>query len=283
MRFNQPLFFFVLLTLVAAARLCHVEILWAEETLPLAAAEQVLHGKTLYRDVWFDKPPLVAAVNLLWGARDSWPLRLAGALYQLLACWLAFRFARDLWSPAEGYWAAGLVGFFLTFDFPSAVIPLASDLLLVVPHLAAVWLAWKRRPFASGLCLGVGFLISPKALFVAAVCAIWYPSGVFLMAAGFLVAAPSALALPARDRFGLGGAAGSSIAGTRAGARIEAARFGRFCVTASGRRGNDDAGASSWPRSRRGRSRRFWMTPSSGDSGRSRYKAWGRPLSESPR
>jgi hypothetical protein len=187
-RFNQPLFFFVLLSLVAAARLCHVEILWAEETLPLAAAEQVLHGKTLYRDVWFDKPPLVAAVNLLWGARDRWPLRLAGALYQLLACWLAFRFARDLWSPAEGYWAAGLVGFFLTFDFPSAVIPLASDLLLVVPHLAAVWLAWKRRPFASGLWLGVGFLISPKALFVAAVCAVWYPSGVFWMAAGFLAA-----------------------------------------------------------------------------------------------
>ena len=37
-RFNQPLFFFVLLALVAAARLCHVEILWAEETLPSSLA-----------------------------------------------------------------------------------------------------------------------------------------------------------------------------------------------------------------------------------------------------
>lgn len=184
-RFKLQLFFFALFTLLAATRLCHVGILWAEETLPLAAGQQMLHGKALYRDIWFDKPPLVAAVDLLWGANAGLPLRVAGALYALLACWLAFRFARDLWSPREGYWAAGLLGFFLTFDFPSAVMPLASDLLLITPHLAAVWLAWKRKPFWSGILLGVGFLISPKALLVAAVCVLWYPAGAFWMVAGF--------------------------------------------------------------------------------------------------
>jgi len=197
-RSNQSRFFFVLFVALAAARFCHVGILWAEETLPLASAQQMLHGKMLYRDIWFDKPPLAAAPYLLWAARDGWPLRLAGALYALLACWLAYCFARDLWSSREGFWAAGLLGFFLTFDFPSAVIPLASDLLLVAPQVAAVWLAWKRRPFWSGALAGIGFLISPKAVFVAAVCAVWNPSGLLLLIAGFAAvngAAAVALAL----------------------------------------------------------------------------------------
>jgi hypothetical protein len=185
MRFNRW-FFLALFAVLAAVRLCHSGILWAEETLPLASAQQLLHGKMLYRDIWFDKPPLVVWPYLLWAARDGWPLRLAGALYVLLVCWLAWRFARELWSPREGYWAAALLGFFLTFDIPSAVMPLASDLLLVAPHLAAVWLAWKRRPFWSGALAGIGFLISPKAVFVAAVCALWNPAAILSLAAGFL-------------------------------------------------------------------------------------------------
>ena len=185
MRFNRWWFFVALFAVLAAARLCQRGILWAEETLPLAAAQQMLHGPMLYRDIWFDKPPLVAVTYLLWGANDGWALRLAGALYVLLACGLAYGFARDLWSAREGYWAAGLLGFFLTFDFASAVMPLASDLLLVAPHLAAVWLAWKRRPLWSGALLGVGFLTSPKALLIAPVCLLWNPAGWLGLTAGF--------------------------------------------------------------------------------------------------
>lgn len=185
MRFKPSLVFAVLFLLLLVARMCHVGILWAEEGLPMASAAQMLHGKALYREIWFDKPPLVTAVYLLWGVRSGWLLRLAGALYGLLACWIAYRFARGLWSAAEGFWAAALLGFFLIFDFPSAVVPLASDLLLLAPHLAAVWLAWSRRPFASGVMTGIGFLISPKALFVAAACALWNPGAILPMAAGF--------------------------------------------------------------------------------------------------
>ena len=185
MRFNYRLFFVALFAILAASRLCHLGILWAEESLPLAVAQQITDGRTLYRDIWFDKPPLVAGLDLLWGARDGVPLRLAGALYALLVCWLAFRFARDLWSEREGYWAAGLLAFFLIFDFPSSVMPLASDLLLVAPHLAAIWMAWKSRPLACGVWLGIGFLVSPKAVFVAAACVLWYPAGALWMAAGF--------------------------------------------------------------------------------------------------
>jgi len=185
--FKPRLFFPALAVLLLASRLCHVGILWAEESLPLAAAGEMLRGKTLYRDLWFDKPPLVATWPLLWGAADGWLLRLCGTLYVLVACWIAYRFAREVWSEREGLWAAGLLAFFLSFDLPSAVIPLASDLLLLAPHLAAVWLAWKRKPFWSGVMLAAGFLISPRAVFVAAACALWNPAGIAWMAAGFAV------------------------------------------------------------------------------------------------
>jgi hypothetical protein len=63
------------------------------------------------------------------------------------------------------------------------VIPLAADLLMLAPHLAAVWLAYKRRPLWAGALAGVAFTISPKGVFVLVVCAWWGPSWALL--AGF--------------------------------------------------------------------------------------------------
>jgi hypothetical protein len=182
----------ILFLVQLALRLCHRGILWAEETLPLAAAQQMHAGKVLYRDIWFDKPPLMPALYWALGAQAGWTLRLAGAFYALLACWIAYRFARDLWSEREGLWAAGLLGFFLVFDFPAAAIPLAADLLMLAPHLAAVWLAYRRRPFWCGTLAGVAFLTSPKAVFVLAACVLWYPAGAALMTAGFLAVGSAA-------------------------------------------------------------------------------------------
>src|SRR5450756_595589 len=90
------LFFLLLFALLVAARLCHVEILWAEETLPLAAAQQMRAGKVLYRDIWFDKPPFAPVLYAALGGEAGWRLRLAGALYALLCCAIAWGFARDL-------------------------------------------------------------------------------------------------------------------------------------------------------------------------------------------
>ena len=41
------LFFLLLFALLLAARMCHIDILWAEETLPLAAAQQMRAGQVL--------------------------------------------------------------------------------------------------------------------------------------------------------------------------------------------------------------------------------------------
>ncbi len=172
---------------LAAARFCHVGILWPEETLPLAAAVQMWEGRVLYREVWFDKPPLLPAAYLLWGAQPGWPLRLAGALYVLAACLLMWRLGRRLWGEREGRWAALLLAFFLTFWIPAAVLPLASDLLMLAPHVAAVCLALEGRSLAAGMAAGVAFQINPKGLLALAACLLFAPRAWRRATAGFLL------------------------------------------------------------------------------------------------
>ncbi len=181
------LFFAALFAIILAARLCHVNILWAEEGLPLAAAAQVIRGKVLYRDIWFDKPPLLTWTYVIWGGGDGFPLRLAGAVYALLACWTAWRFGRDLWGRKEAFWAAGLLAFYLVFDIPSAVTPMAADLTMLAPHLAAIWLAWRGRAFWSGVLAGVAFLVNAKGALVLAACLVWNWRAAPLLVAGFAV------------------------------------------------------------------------------------------------
>ena len=67
-------------------------------------------------------------------------------------------------GPREGLAAALLFGFFLTFGIPAAVIAMAPDLLMVLPHIAGglSGMAWPgvperagRRRGAAGECQGV--------------------------------------------------------------------------------------------------------------------------------
>ncbi len=180
--------------MLLAAHLRHAGVLWAEEDLPLAVALQMKRGAVIYRDVWFDKPPLVPAIYLLWGAMTGPVLRVAGAVYALIACLLAYGISKKLWGETEGLISAGLIGFYLTFDTHSAVLPLAADLLLLVPHLAAILFAVRRHAFLSGVAAGVGFLFNTKAVLVVAACAVFVgPSALLPLALGFVV--PNALAL----------------------------------------------------------------------------------------
>ena len=179
------------------SRLCHLNILWADEDYHLAAAIQMLHGKMLYRDLWYDKPPLSAMVAMLFGAWPGWPLRIASSLLGVASCAVAFRFASGLWSRREGYWAAGWLAFSLIFYLPAATIPLEPDTLMILPHLAAAYLAWKQKPLAAGLAAGLAFAMNLKGLTVLLVCLVFAPAAwpVFAawLLAGFLI--PNALLL----------------------------------------------------------------------------------------
>jgi hypothetical protein len=189
------LFFCGLFAVLLTAHLCHSGVLWEGEDLPLAAALQVKRGAALYRDVWFDKPPLVPLVYLLWGAATGPILRMAGALYSLIACMLAYAIANQVWSRREGMLAAGFLAFFLTFDTHSAVIPIGADLLLLVPHLAALLFVFRKQFFWGGFAAGVGFLCNAKAVLVLAVCALFAWPGVLPLLTGFAV--PCLIALGA--------------------------------------------------------------------------------------
>jgi hypothetical protein len=173
--------------------MCHARILWTDEDYHLAAGIQTLHGKLLYRDLWYDKPPLAAWLYAATGAFPGTPLRIFDAFYILAICVAAYRFARDLWTEREGLWAAGLIAFFLSFDHAFAVIPAAPDLLMILPHIVAVHCAWRGRAFQAGLWSGVALLVNTKGLFVLAMCALLAWRGIALLLGGFLI--PNAVVL----------------------------------------------------------------------------------------
>ena len=187
------LFWLCLFAFVLAFRLCHANILWADEDYHLAAAIQVLDGKLPYRDFWYDKPPLNLVFYLLFGARTGVALRIADTLFVGLCCALIYRFAAQLRSRREGFFAAGALAFFLVFYLPPGIIPLEPDTFLLAPQLAAVYLAWRGKPFLAGLAAGIAFQLSPKGVFVLASAALFAPAGLGTLTLGFLL--PNAIVL----------------------------------------------------------------------------------------
>jgi hypothetical protein len=169
-----------------ASRLCHLDILWTDADYHLAGALQMLHGSVPYRDFWFDKPPLTALFYMLIGARAGAPLALACALYVFLACVLAYQVAVRMWGEREGLLAAALLGFYLIFYLPAAVIPLAVDQAMLVPHLAALACLLAGFPAAAGVAAGIAFFFNVKAVFVLAVCLLWRPARWARIMGGFL-------------------------------------------------------------------------------------------------
>ena len=184
-RRRDILFWACLSACILASRLCHVNVLWADEDYHLAAAIQVLHGKLPYRDFWYDKPPLNLLFYLMFGAHEGIALRVADALFVCLCCALAYRFAAQLWSKAEGYIAAALFAFFLIFYLIPGVLPLEPDTLMLAPHLAAVYLAWTKKPILAGVMAGLAFQLNVKGVFVLAFAALG--GSLFSLTAGFFI------------------------------------------------------------------------------------------------
>jgi len=176
-----------LIVLLACFRFAHVHLLWTDEDYHIAAAIQILHGKIPYRDFWYDKPPLSALYYLAIGGYSGWLLRLLDAAYVLAACWLCYKIARRWWSEAEAFAAALLFAFFMAFYLPTAVIPFAVDALMMVPHLAAIYLSARRQPFWAGIFAGIAFLVNAKGLLVLLICALWLWRDCLLLAIGFAI------------------------------------------------------------------------------------------------
>jgi hypothetical protein len=57
----------------------------------------------------------------------------------------------------------------------------------MLPHIAAVYCAWRGRPFVAGLWSGIAFLFHTKGIFVLAMCALLGWRGLAPLLAGFLI------------------------------------------------------------------------------------------------
>jgi hypothetical protein len=192
----------IILAIFAVAlftRLLHSNVLWVEEAYPTTAALNILAGRSLYADFWFDKPPLFPLLYTLWGAQTGALLRIAGASYITVCAWLMARVA--------GNWLAGaLLAFFLIFDVPAASMVLGPDLLTLAPVLGAVLL--RGRPIAAGAVLALGFHVNTKAVLFLPLLWSWQAVVSFLLVAAPAFLMPGYLeqvwrwgALYARDTF----------------------------------------------------------------------------------
>lgn len=182
---SAPRMFVMLFAALLLGRLAHVDVLWVDESYGLAAARAMLDGESLYRHLWFDKPPLYAWVYLLAGGNIGWPLRVLGSAFCVLCCGLAYGLSRRLWGEREARTAASLLAFFLLFGIPSATVSLAPDLLTIPFALGAVWLAADRRPAWAGFVAGAALLANAKVLFLLPVLVAWCWPEILAMLGGF--------------------------------------------------------------------------------------------------
>jgi len=184
---ERNLWLAALFVFLLATRLCHLHILWAEEGYGAAGALQILNGKALYRDIWFDKPPLAAWLYVLWGALPGWPMRIAGTVLAWLAAFAAFRCGARLWSQREGIWAAGITAFFLTFDMPAAVMTWGPDLILVPLSFAALAAIESGAPWWAGFWCAAALDANAKGILLLVLILFWAGRRLPTVLASFLL------------------------------------------------------------------------------------------------
>ncbi len=190
-------------TVVILSRLCHLRLIWVEEAYGMAAASELLRGKHLYSDVWFDKPPIYAWFYLLSGAMPGWPLRFLDIVFTLTLAWAFAKLVRALWRPEPRSWEAVLAFvltcFSLTFWIPSAVMAIAPDQLVLLPMVIGVTFAVEGSPAFAGIATGFAVLCNPKGLIALPIVLFWCWRDLVSVLAGFVgVQSIASVTLPVR-------------------------------------------------------------------------------------
>ena len=174
----------VFAALVAVAfvlRIFYSGHLYEDDGLWFAAGEELLRGKALYREIYFDKPPLLpllyALLFKLFGVHIL-TIRVFTILYSVAVAFLLYRFGARLYDPRKGLLAAAMFVVFSTTYTTGHFQGLNTDFLMTLPYtLGAYWFVRAslergatrapRRWFAlgAGVAIGVAFQTNPKALF----------------------------------------------------------------------------------------------------------------------
>lgn len=175
-----------LLVIIAAVsfilRIAYAGHLYEDDGLWLTVGEEILRGKALYREIYFDKPPGLALVYamLFWifGAHLI-TIRLFTVAYSIAISAVLYVFGARLYDKRIGWLAAVMFAVFST-TFPH-LQSLSTDFLMVMPYTAGAYLLIRSRwdprgvnrershsgllALAGGALAGVAFQINPKAIF----------------------------------------------------------------------------------------------------------------------
>ncbi len=156
-------------------RIFYAGHLYQDDGLWFTAAEEILRGHALYREIYFDKPPaaalLYALLFKLFGAHIL-TIRLFTVLYSVAVSWALYMFGRWLYDRRTGLLAAAMFAVFSTTYTTGHVQGLNTDFLMTLPNTAAAFLLARSRvclsrrtAFIGGALVGVAFQVNPKGVF----------------------------------------------------------------------------------------------------------------------
>jgi 4-amino-4-deoxy-L-arabinose transferase-like glycosyltransferase len=175
----------VFLGIIAASfllRIFYADHLYQDDGLWFTAAEQILDGHALYRDIYFDKPPALPLVYALlfklFGAHIL-VIRIFTILYSILVSATLYLFGSHLYGKRAGLLAAAMFAVFSTTYATGHVQGLNTDFLMLLPYTAGAYLLTRsadataifKSPspkwlaICGGALVGVAFQINPKAIF----------------------------------------------------------------------------------------------------------------------
>ena len=176
--------FFVLLLIVSLLlRIFYAGHLYQDDGFWFTSAEEILRGKALYREIYFDKPPvlplLYALLFKVFGTHIL-TIRLFTIFYSVAISAVLYSLGKLLYNTRVACLGAGMFVVFSTTYTTGHVQGLNTDFLMLLPYAAAGYffirsrvepgdgrVGASKRWFAliGGATAGVAFQVNPKAAF----------------------------------------------------------------------------------------------------------------------
>jgi 4-amino-4-deoxy-L-arabinose transferase-like glycosyltransferase len=155
-------------------RIFYAGHLYQDDGLWFTAAGQLIDGRALYREIYFDKPPalpiLYALLFKLFGEHLI-VIRVFTVFYSVSISAVLYLFGSRLYGERAGLVAAAMFAVFSTTYTTGHVQGLNTDFLMLLPYAAGALLftrsveGRKWLAFGGGALVGVAFQINPKAVF----------------------------------------------------------------------------------------------------------------------
>lgn len=166
--------FAALLAISFLLRIFYARHLYQDDGLWFTAAEEILRGKALYSEIYFDKPPalplLYALLFKLFGAQII-TIRLFTIVYAVAVSWALYLFGARLYDKKTGLVAAAIFTVFSTTYTTGHFQGLNTDFLMTLPYAASAFLMVRSHQarsatlaFSGGALAGLAAEVNPKAL-----------------------------------------------------------------------------------------------------------------------